>query len=214
MIKRMRFGSRRADTSAEEFAAAWRHAVGGAAHAPPEVRPLRIAVCTALPGIEEPRHDGIGIEWFADADHLRRYEKWLESLPPGNGPVVVAEESVMRGAEWLERRWREGGGKLKHMAVALRAETLSRAEFAERWHGHAGRVRQGIVIPDDMRGLAYLQNHPDPDRDTPYDAVNEVYFDDLEGLRARVEWFRRNPPADDLVGRWWFLAVSEELILG
>jgi hypothetical protein len=58
-----------------------------------------------------------------------------------------------------------------------------------------------------------VQNHPDPGRDAAYDAVNEVYFDDLEGLRARVEWFRQNPPAHDLVSRWWFLAVTEELLL-
>ena len=48
-----------------------------------------------------------------------------------------------------------------------------------------------------------------------YDAVNEVYFDDLDGLRRRVGWFRDNrvgAAADDLFGATWFLAVREQVI--
>ncbi|MFB4309719.1 hypothetical protein [Actinomadura sp. GTD37] len=212
MIKRITL------VTGDEGAADLRDAAAGALDAPPGVRPSRVAVSTALPGLTgpEPRHDGIGVEWFTDAGHLRRFEKWLGA--PGNapgsapGPVLVAEESVMRGAAWLDRRWRDGGEKLKHMAVAVRAEGLTPAGFSERWRGHSGRN-----IADQVKGLAYVQNHPVP-RATgqwAYDAVNEVYFDDIAGLRARIEWFRENLPGpvrSDLFRASWFLAVREEVL--
>jgi hypothetical protein len=47
------------------------------------------------------------------------------------------------------------------------------------------------VIPARHGAFAYVQNHPVPG-DWPCDAVNEVYFDDLAGLRARVEWLGAN----------------------
>ncbi|MFC5752233.1 EthD domain-containing protein [Actinomadura rugatobispora] len=238
MIKRIRCAARGKGVSAAEFAEAWPGVVAGAAHAPPDVRPSRVAVCTTVPGLEgaAPRHDGVGIEWFADAGHLRGYQAWLLESSGGRtllrravelveyraSPVVVAEESVMRGEDWLERRWRDGGARLKHMALALRAAGLTPAEFSERWRNHAGRVgRAGpagaAAIPADARGQAYVQNHPSPraNGEWAYDAVNEVYFDDVEGLRKRIEWFRENVTAqanEDLVRRSWFIAVREEVV--
>lgn len=204
MIKRITFVTGHGDAAA------------GTLDAPPDIRPSRVAVSTTLPDLTgpEPRHDGIVIEWFADADHLRRFEAWLGAPDRAAGPVLVTEESVMRGAEWLDQRWRDGGEKLKHMAVAVRAEGLAPAEFSERWRAHSGRN-----IPDRVRGLAYVQNHPCP-RTTgewAYDAVNEVYFDDITGLRARVDWFRENltgPLRSDLFRASWFLAVREEILSG
>lgn len=239
MIKRIRFATRRQDVPAGAFPGAWRGAVAGAADAPPDVRPSRVAVCTTLPGLTDPgpRHDGIGIEWFADVPHLRRFQEWLATpaggpllqrfdtvVDPGTSPVVVAEESVMRGADWLEERWRDGGERLKHMAIALRAADLTPAEFAERWRNHAGRIRRpgeadATAIPDGARGRAYVQNHPRP-RTTgewAYDALNEVYFEDAGSLRARIEWFRANLPGqgqEDLVRRSWFIAAREEVLPG
>lgn len=233
MIKRITLVTRRDDVAPGRFPALWRDAAAGAADAPPGVRPARTAVCTTLPGLTgpEPRHDGIGIEWFADAAHLRRFETWLgtgDGLPrraggladPAASPVLVAEESVMRGAGWLDRRWRDGGGKPKHMAVAVRAAGLTPAEFSERWRAHSGRTGgKGTrdAIPDRVRGLAYVQNHPCPRAagDWAYDAVNEVYFDDEAGLRARIAWFRENLPGPvrgDLFRASWFLAVREEVL--
>ncbi len=181
------------------------------------------------------RHDGVGLEWFTDADHLARYDGWLETddgrsltaaidrvLVPESSPLIAADEGVMRGAEWLEQRWRDGEDKFKHMAVALRASGLTLAEFSELWKSRAGQVRRAgdetvTVIPDVARGLAYVQNHPRP-RSTgewAYDAVNEVYFDDLAGLQQRVDWFRENLDGteDDLVRENWFLVVREEVLL-
>ena len=84
MIKRIRFATPKKDVSAQAFSAAWRHAVAAAAQVPSDVRPSRIAVCLTLPDLSGPdlsgpdrRHDGIGIEWFADAGHLQRFTEWL-----------------------------------------------------------------------------------------------------------------------------------------
>lgn len=51
--------------------------------------------------------------------------------------------------------------------------------------------------------------------DWAYDAVNEVYFDDLDGLRARIAWFAEHFDGvgeDDLAGESWFVAVREEAL--
>ena len=46
--------------------------------------------------------------------------------------------------------------------------------------------------------------------------MNEVWFDDLAGLRARVEWFRAHlsgPAEADLIRQSWFIAVREHVVL-
>ena len=219
MIKRISFATRPEDLTFAVFAA----------HAPSGVRPSRVAVCTILPELTgpDPRHDGVVIEWFADAAHLRRFQDWNG---PGDrvpwSPVILAEEAVLRGAGWLDQRWRDGGDRLKHMALAVRAAGLTPAEFSRAWRSRAGQVRragadQVTAIPDEVRGRAYVQNHPDPAGERAYDAVNEVWFDDLAGLRARVEWFRANLSAPagsgraeaDLIRQSWFIAVREHVVL-
>jgi hypothetical protein len=235
VIKRMRFATPKQDVSPEAFSAAWPHGVAAAAHAPPDARPSRIAVCLTLPDLSGPdrKHDGIGIEWFADAGHLQRFTEWL-GTPDGRrlrrqadrvadrdaSPMIVADEFVLRGADWLERRWRGGGTKLKHMAIAVRASGLTPAEFSQAWRSRAGQIRRPgaadvTVIPDDARGHAYVQNHPHPRTagEWAYDAVNEVYFDDLESLRTRIAWLRENLSGQaeaDLVRQSWFIAVREK----
>lgn len=169
--------------------------------APPGVR---MAMCVALPDVlPAPRFAAVVIERFTDVAYADR---------PGGptGCVVVAEEHPLRGADWLERRWRDGGPRFKHMAIARRAAGLTPREFSDRWRDRAGRVG-ATPIPEPARGLAYVQNHPLPG-DRPFDAVNEVWFDDLDGLRARVDWFASHVDGeDDLVGEHWFLAVREEV---
>jgi hypothetical protein len=234
MIKRIRFATRRGTVSESAFAAAWPLAAGGAAASPPDVRPLRVAVCTTVPDVTgaDPKHDGIGLEWFADMGHVQRYVTWLttsdgltltqrldEVVEADASPLLLAEEHVMRGADWLQHRWRDGGEKLKHMAIALRASELTPEEFSQRWRSRAGQIaRPGsaelTAIPDDARGRAYVQNHPLPRAagDWAYDALNEVYFDDVESLRTRIDWFRANlldRPEEGLVREFWFLAARE-----
>jgi hypothetical protein len=224
LIKRIRFAS------ADGFAAGVRAVGAAATEAPADARPCRIALCTSVPGIvPDPNHDGVAIEWFDDEGHLERFDAWVDSsglserLPEVRdliaSPTVIADEVVLRGAEWLDGRWRTGGPKLKHMAIAKRAAGLGPAEFSEKWKSRAGSVRRGdgpaVVIPDSARGLAYVQNHPRPPAagDWAYDAVNEVYFDDEESLQGRVDWFAANLAGgteDDLVSESSFLAVREE----
>jgi hypothetical protein len=136
--------------------------------------------------------------------------------------TVVAEERVARGADWLDRHLADGGGAFKHLALARRTSGLTRAEFSKRWAAHGGQGRvvgtaTATAIPVEVRGDAYVQNHPLPaDGDPSYDAVNEVYFAELGGLRARARWFQANPldsSGADLFGPTTFLAVREEVLL-
>ncbi|SEP10424.1 hypothetical protein SAMN05660991_03295 [Trujillonella endophytica] len=208
-LKRIRFAAH--DAAPE----AWRDAVVAALDAPPGTRPDRITLGLTLTELTPAApHAGIGVELFTDAAHLARYEAWLGDDDGGGGPVVVAAERVMRGAEWLERRWREGGTRFEHVAVAVRREGLSRAEFAERWRTHAGSVG-AVRIPDAARGSAYVQNSPLPECEPVYDAVTEVWLEDLAALRTRTAWLdratRENGPGD-LFDRNWFLAVREEVL--
>jgi hypothetical protein len=225
VIKRIRFAARAPGVSAETFAADWPAAAAAATRAPSDARPARVAVCLTLPSLTGTgsRHSGVAIEWFADAGQLERFARWPGGEDPAAGladpadsPVVLTEESVVRGADWLEQRWRDGGEKFKHMAMAVRDAGLTREEFSARWRAHAGAVPgpgsgTGVVIPADLRGHAYVQNHPCPG-EWAYDAVNEVYFDDLAGLRARIEWFARTGPppvGNGLFGQSWFIAARE-----
>lgn len=204
--------------------------------APDDARPGRAAVCVALPElIADPVHDAIGLEWFADAEHHRRFAGWAagaglagsESAGSAAGfGLVVAEEHVGRGGDWLAGRWVDGGPRLKHMAVARRAAGLTPAAFSAAWQNRAGKVGT-TPIPDEARGCAYVQNHPlprggadgfggvGPGGDWLYDAVNEVWFDDAEALRTRIRWMDEalaTGAEDDLVGAHAFVAVREEVV--
>ncbi len=235
MIKQFTFVNRQPDLSAAAFPGLLHEVFRPRAGAPLPARPLRAALCTALPGEgPPPRHDAVSLEWFEDEAHLERFEEWRSAAAPTQrsagpleasrpGTVVVATEVVRRGADWLRARWSEGGPKFKHMALARRADHLTPAEFSRRWQAHAGTIsRSGaagdLVIPDDARGLAYVQDHPVPRREGgwAYDAVNEAYFDDLAGLQLRAGWFEQNVGRDaqeDLVGDRWFLCVREDVLV-
>src|SRR5579872_7455606 len=113
MIKRTLFATRLSNLPADEFLVPWSSGFATLVDAPRGPRPSRAAVCTALPSVlANPKHDGFGLAWFADADHLARYEEWCRDssaqkdledvLDLDNSPVVVAEEHVMRGADWLD----------------------------------------------------------------------------------------------------------------
>jgi hypothetical protein len=151
--------------------------------------PVRVAVCEPLdlPDFPSPRFAAVDLQWFPDLDGA------LAFPAPGGGPGevrLVVEEVVGRGADYLAARWADGGERFKMMSYGRRDPALSPREFSERWRAHAGSLG-GSVIPDEVRGQAYVQDHPVPvgGRASPLDAVNEVWFDRLDDLRRRRDWF-------------------------
>jgi hypothetical protein len=230
LIKRIRLVAGKSGLAHGEFSRRWRAAVAAAAAAPQPARPVRITASTALREVDpDQRYDGVALEWFTDTAHLGRFEAWLrtpdgqlterllsEAAEPDASPVVIADERVARGADWLEYRWRDAGPKIKQLAIARRADGLTPPQFSDLWRSRAGKIG-AVPIPGPLRGLAYIQNHPRvmAGRDWAYDAINEVYFDDAGSLLARMAYFERELAGggeDDLVSANWFLAVREELI--
>jgi hypothetical protein len=228
LIKRIRLATSKSGLGPEEFSTRWRAAVAGAASAPEPARPARLTVSVAVREIaDNQEYDGVALEWFTGEEHLLRYESWLrtadgqelerllgEAADLAASPVMVSDERVVRGADWLDRRWLDAAPKLKQLAIAKRAAGLTLPQFLELWRSRAGTIGSA-PIPDAFRGLAYIQNHPRAmaGRDWAYDAVNEVYFDDTESLLARIEYFERelkDRTEDDLISENWFLAVREE----
>ena len=228
MIKRIRLATASSGLGPAEFSGRWSDAVAAAAAAPEPARPARLTVSVALTDVvADQKYDGVGLEWFTDSDHLLRYEAWLgtaDGAVPGRllgeavdldaSPVVVTDERVVRGADYLDRRWASGGPRIKQLAIATRAAGLTLPAFLDLWRSRAGKVG-AAPIPEAYRGLAYLQNHPRimAGRDWAYDAINEVYFDDVESLLARIGYFERaltGAAENDLVGANWFLAVREQ----
>ena len=66
-----------------------------------------------------------------------------------------------------------------------------------RWRSRAGRIGGSattplLAIPEAAQGRASILNHPLAS--AGYDAVNEVYFDDLEAVRARLDFFGEHDP--------------------
>jgi hypothetical protein len=165
-------------------------------------RPLRVALAVPvdLPGLAPPPFAAIDLLWFEGLEEALASEDWLATVDPDlrlSSPFfgatschVVAEEVVLRGPEYLEARWREGGERLKMTSFGKRNPELTLAEFSARWRSQAGRLGDE-EIPAEMRGLAYVQNHPVPldGREWPFDAVNEVYFEQLEHLERRRAYF-------------------------
>jgi hypothetical protein len=228
LIKRIRLATGKSGLGHEEFSRRWGDAIAAAAAAPEAARPARLTISTALPEVAaDQAYDGVALEWFTDEAHLLRFEAWLaapdgqlpgqllsEAVELDASPVVVSDERVVRGADWLERRWQGAGPKLKQLAIARRADGLTLSQFLDLWRSRAGKIG-AAPIPEAFRGLAYVQNHPRAmaGRDWAYDAINEVYFDDVDGLLARIAYFEReltDRSEDDLISANWFLAVREQ----
>jgi hypothetical protein len=174
-----------------------RWAAGGAAD--------RVALGQALhlPGLPAPRFATVEVVWADEPPTARA----------GEISLVVAEE-VRRGADALAARWVAGGERFKMMSFGRRNPALTPEEFAARWRREAGRLG-GEQIPDDLRGFAYVQDHPLPGSDPAFDAVNEVWFDDQDDLRRRAEWIAARPVPADLMDpdRSGFVLLREEVLV-
>ena len=151
MIKRIRFATKPPGLSRDAFLAAWRDAVAGVVAAPPEARPIHVTRCITLPDVDgcDAKHDAISLEWFADADHVERYHAWLDAgdgrgvaqrveavLDRDASPLLLADEQVMRGADWLEHRWRDS-----------RRQVQAHGGRAAGARPHAGRVLRALEEP-------------------------------------------------------------------
>jgi hypothetical protein len=151
--------------------------------------PTRVATGTALtlPGLPLPRFAAIDALWFENGQDSGGRDIDAGAGQPCDGAslhgavVLPVEEVVARGADALATRWVEGGERYKMMSFGRRNPALTRAGFVERWRADAGRLG-GDRIPDEVRGVAYVQDHPRA-ADPAFDAVNEVWFATLDGLR-------------------------------
>jgi hypothetical protein len=177
----------------------------GALGRPGAPRRVTLGMALELPGLPPPRFAAVEVLWpdpGAPAD-----------LRPAEASVVVpVDEVIVRGADALSSRWADGGERFKMMSFGRRNPALTRAAFVDRWRAEAGRLG-GTRIPDDIRGLAYVQDHPLGD-DPPLDAINEVWFDDLDGLRRRAEWFAARPVPADLMSpaACWSVCLREQVV--
>ena len=197
--------------------AGWARALAG----PPAAgRPLRVALAVplALPGLPPSRFVAVDCQWFADAGGTEANPAWLAAAGPDlwastGSLLVVAEEVVLRGQDWLDARWAAGGARFKMMSCGRRDAAVPAAELSTRWRREAGRLG-AEEIPEDVRGQAYAQNHPlgRGGADRPLDAVNEVWFDRLADLRRRGAWFAaRQDAARALWAETWSLYLRETL---
>ena len=186
--------------------------------------PVRATLATSLelPGLPRPRFAAVEILWpvgaarasgptdDASAGVSDGEATAASDVVPDHGTVVVdVDEVIARGADALAARWADGGERFKMMSFGRRNPALTREEFVERWRAEAGRLG-GDRIPDDLRGSAYVQDHPRGD-DPPFDAVNEVWFDRLNDLRRRAGWFAARPVPADLMSpaECWSLCLRE-----
>jgi hypothetical protein len=186
----------------ESLRAHWSRVLAAAGDPPPPGRPVRVAVGVPLELVDfpAPPFAAIDVQWFADAEAALANDECLASVDPdlrigsalvGEGSCqVVAEEVVARGQQYLEARWAVGGERYKMMSFGKRSPGLTREEFSSRWRAEGGRLG-GEEIPAEVRGLAYVQNHPVPldGHEWPFDAVNEVWFERLDHLLQRRAWF-------------------------
>jgi len=185
------------------------------AEAPPPGRPGRVAWMEPLtaPGFPRARCAAIDVQWFDDADRALANEAWLAAADAELGRAgcqVVAEQVVLRGADWFAERWRIGGERYKMLSFGRRNPVLTPRQLSERWRGESGRLG-GEELPRRVRGQAYVQNHPVllDGLEWPYDAVTEVWFDRVDDMRQRAAWFATRSAG----GLWspdsWSVCVRE-----
>jgi hypothetical protein len=209
-VKVVRFHARAGDLEA-----GWARALDGA---PDAGRPVRVALAVplALAGLPAPRFAAVDCQWFAGVADAGANEAWLRKAAPdlAAGPgslLVVAEEVVLRGQDWLDARWAAGGERYKMISCGRRDPALTAEQLSARWRREAGRFG-AEEIPEAVRGQAYAQNHPLAldGRGRPLDAVNEVWFDRPADLRRRGVWLAARPEAArPLWAEAWSLYLRE-----
>ena len=160
-------------------------------------RPLRVAVAAPVtaPDFPPPAFAAVDIQWFATADDALANEDWLTAADHALRTAeescrVVAEEHVVRGSDDGDQLWDGVGERYLMMSFGKRSPGLTLPQFLDRWRAEAGNLG-GSAIREDVRGRAYVQNHPlvIEGHEWPFDAVNEVHCTQFDDLRRRRDWF-------------------------
>jgi hypothetical protein len=183
-------------TAREALPSRWAGVLAAGVGRPPVPgQPWRVALGLplALDDLPPPPFAAVDVQWFPDLDAALANDAWLAAADPdlhAGSCHVVAEEVVVRGRDYLDGRWATGGERYKMLSFGKRDRHLDLEQFSARWRGEAGRLGTD-AIPDEVRGLAYAQNHPLPraGHEWPFDAVAEVWFERLDDLERRRAWF-------------------------
>jgi uncharacterized protein (TIGR02118 family) len=113
--------------------------------------------------------------------------------------TLTVDELPLRGADYLATRLAQPAppAVVKVLHFSRRAPGLTLAEFSRRWRTHHGPMA-GQVLPADVRGYAYVQNHrrASAGNDPPFDGVAEIYLQDAEHYARRVAWFASQEAAE------------------
>jgi|CXWL01.1.fsa_nt_gi uncharacterized protein (TIGR02118 family) len=104
---------------------------------------------------------------------------------------------------------------IKVISMLKRKEGMSRAEFSKYWfEKHAPFGNE--IAPREALSKRYIQNHAlqFPGKgEGPYDAVAELYFEDMAGMQRWIDWYWSDagkPLRDDELN---FMDVSKRVII-
>lgn len=118
----------------------------------------------------------------------------LDDAPvePAAAATLTLTERALGGADALfdRRRRRDQDGAYKVVAFLRRCRGITTAEFGRYWeHEHAPLAF--AVVPPDVFGYGYVQNHAVPATGTApdYDGVAEMYFRDIGAMQRWSRWF-------------------------
>ena len=211
MRKQFDLVRRRAALTVEEFTSSFVAALAGAdvvRAADGGIRRVVVGrVLEPRPDVERP-FDALVETWVDDQTDLavwgEPFGEWLRTDVSDlvDGPASLSlcvKELPLRGADYLARRFasRDPARVVKSYSFSHRADGLTLTEFSQLWRTHHGPLA-GQRMPPAVQGFAYVQNHalPVQSGEPAFDGVAEIYLQDVETYRRRLEWFNSQDAAD------------------
>jgi hypothetical protein len=104
--------------------------------------------------------------------------------------------------------------RVSEAALSIKGYADIKAAAAAAWRARSSPAAGAATLERGSprrSAAAYVQNHP---LGRPYDAVNEVYFDDLADLRRRVVWFEGAKADPELFTESRLISVKEVVTRG
>jgi uncharacterized protein (TIGR02118 family) len=104
---------------------------------------------------------------------------------------------------------------IKVIALLKRKPGLTHEEFSKYWFEKHGPFARSIA-PKEVLGRCMLQNHAivlKGGGEPPYDAVGEIYFDDMAAIKKWRDWYngpKGKPLRDDEEN---FLDISKRVLI-